>query len=70
MNHHHMAYATRGIDSSFKNEKNRLRTGGSYCTNYYYSGDGMGDGSGKYGTSCVIFCNDFFDKSHQVVAYW
>ena len=61
------AYATRGIDSS-GNERTDYATSGSYCR-LLGGGDGMGDGSHKYGTSCVIFCNDFFD-SGQPPSYY
>ena len=27
----------------------------------------MGDGSGKYGTSCVIFCNDFDNGQNHLI---
>ena len=54
------AYATKGMDSS-GNERTDYATGGSYAR-LLGGGDGMGDGSGKYGTSCIIYCNDFFDS--------
>jgi len=54
------AYATRGFDSggSSRNDENTSAGG----INTLGAGDGMGDGTGKYGTSCVIYCNDFFDS--------
>jgi hypothetical protein len=32
-------------------------------------GDGMGDGSGEYGTSCVVYLNDFYDSGMPPSVY-
>jgi hypothetical protein len=53
------AYATRGYDSG-GNSRSDESTSAS-AVHILGSGDGMGDGSGKYGTSCIVYCNDFFD---------
>ena len=54
------AYATRGYDSGGSSRSDENTSAGGINT--LGGGDGMGDGSGKYGTSCIIYCNDFFDN--------
>ena len=56
------AYVSEGLDSS-GNERMDHATSGSYAR-LLGGGDGLGDGTsgGKYGTSCIIYCNDFYDN--------
>ena len=54
------AYATRGYDSG-DNQRSDASTSAS-AIHMLGAGDGMGDGTGKYGTSCVVYCSDFFDN--------
>jgi hypothetical protein len=54
------AYATKGMDSS-GNERTDYNTSAGGM-NTIGGGDGMGDGSYAYGTSCMIWCNDFLDS--------
>ena len=61
------AYATRGYDSG-DNQRSDASTSAS-AIHMLGAGDGMGDGTGKYGTSCVIFCNDFFDNGQPPSYY-
>ena len=54
------AYATKGMDTAgTERTDNNTSAGG---INTLGAGDGMGDGSYAYGTSCMIWCNDFFDS--------
>ena len=54
------AYATKGYDSggTIRSDENTSAGG----INTLGGGDGMGDGSNPYETSCIIYCNDFFDS--------
>jgi len=56
------SYATvsRSIDSSGNIVTLNTTSGAEVTT--LGSDAGMGDGSGEYGTSCIIYCNDFFDS--------
>jgi len=54
------AYATQGLDNS-GNYRTDYSTSGSFCR-LLGGGDGMGDGSSPYGTSCIVYCNDFLDS--------
>ncbi len=54
------AYASKGYDSSGNERTDQNTSAGGMNT--IGGGDGMGDGSHPYGTSCMIWCNDFFDS--------
>jgi hypothetical protein len=61
------AYSSKGVDSSNNNRSDTNTSAGGIIT--LGAGDGMGDGSGKYGTSCIIYCNDFFDSGMPPSVY-
>ena len=54
------AYASKAYDTGGSNRTDQSTSASSIST--LGGGNGMGDGIGKYGSSCVIFCNDFFDS--------
>ena len=54
------AYATRGYDSGGSSRSDSSSSASAIYT--LGGGDGMGDGSHPYGTSCIIYCNDFLDS--------
>jgi len=56
------AYATRAYDSSGSNRSDSSTSASSIFT--LGGGDGMGDGSNPYGTSCIVYCNDFLDSGN------
>ena len=54
------AYATRAYDSGGSNRSNESTSASSI--HMLGAGDGMGDGSSPYGTSGIVYCNDFLDS--------
>jgi len=54
------AYATQALDSSGTGRADSSTSASAIYT--LGAGDGMGDGSSPYGTSCIIYCNDFLDS--------
>jgi len=56
------AYATKGMDNAGTERTDYSTSAGGINT--LGGGDGMGDGSNPYGTSCIVYCNDFLDSGN------
>jgi hypothetical protein len=55
------AYVTKAFDTGGA-DRSDYNTNGSDIR-LLGGGNGMGDGSGEYGCSCIIYCNDFTDST-------